>query len=262
MSRTYYGQEGGSRSSVTTGTVCIYGRTKIGKTSDALYTFRDAIVLVTERDALAPVTHQFGFTPPHVDLIDPVDPYVEAVQAIQQVITPAVESGNYPAVVLDSATALSASIFRHLDVKFKSDGRKLYPTHDAQLKDILMRLLVLPCWVIVTFHERGPVADDTSYTRGGPKTSGSKRLVEDIGGMFRLVLRAVVENNKRYYLCDSASSQWVQGDAYGVTALKQEMNLRPLVWRLLRPGEPVPEQLLAPKPFRVVSEQEGGALTI
>jgi len=243
---------------VTTGTVCIYGRTKIGKTSDALYTFRDAIVLVTERDGLAPITHQFGFTPAHINLIAPKDPYAEAVNAIEQVIAPAIERGEHSTVVLDSGTALSEAIFRRLDAVLKSDGRKVYPTHDRQFKDILVRLLSLPCWVIATFHEQDPVASDTAYTRGGPKTFGSKRLTEDIGGLFRLVLRAVAQDGKRYYLCDSTSSQWVQGDAYGVASAKQAMNLRPLAWRLLRPGEPVPEALLTPKPFRTVTEQEGG----
>lgn len=240
------------------GTICVYGRTKVGKTSDVLNLFRDAFVIVTERGALAPVTHQFGFTPTHVEMLAPSDPYLEMVQIIEQSVVPALVSGKHSAVFLDSGTALSAMIFKHLDRKLKSDGRKVYPTHDQQLKDILLRLLALPVWIIVSFHEAEPSATDTAFVRGGPKTFGSKRLVEDIGGMFRLVLRGVVENGQRAYHCDSLSPQWVQGDAYGVTAKRQPLDLRPLVWRLLRPGEAVPAHLLAAKTFRVV-EEEGGA---
>ena len=242
------------------GTICIYGQTKIGKTSDVLYTFRDAYVIVTERDALAPVVHQFGYKPASVKMLGSDRPYEDMLAIIDSEVRPAVATGNHPAVVLDTGTALGSMLFRCLDKRYKSDGRKVYPKFDHQFRHILSELLLLPVWVIVLFHEQVPKSTESAYVRGGPKTGGSTALVEDIGGMFRLVMRAAAKlgskgQMERMYLCNSIDPQWVQGDAYGVTGASQKMDLRPIMWRILNPGLDVPESLTAPKPYRQVQEE-------
>jgi len=214
---------------MSTGSVCIYGRTKIGKTSDVLNMFQDAYVICTEAEALAPVTHQFGFTPAHTELLESNDPYTDMLNVIEHNVRPAVASGAHTAVVMDSGTAFGSR---------------------------------LPVWVVVIFHEQEPKASESRFVRGGPRTGGSASLVEDIGGMFRLVMRGAAVQGpggiQRAYMCDSLSPQWVQGDAYGATSKQQPMDLRPIVWRIVRPDEVMPDSMKTPKPYRVVEVEECG----
>jgi len=247
---------------MSTGSVCIYGRTKIGKTSDVLNMFQDAYVICTEAEALAPVTHQFGFTPAHTELLDSNDPYTDMLNVIEHNVRPAIASGAHTAVVMDSGTAFGSRLFKHLDRKFRSDGRKVYPKFDHQFRDVMTQLLTLPVWVVVIFHEQEPKASESRFVRGGPRTGGSASLVEDIGGMFRLVMRGAAVQGpggiQRAYMCDSLSPQWVQGDAYGATSKQQPMDLRPIVWRIVRPDEVMPDSMKTPKPYRVVEVEECG----
>jgi hypothetical protein len=238
-------------------TILVVGRTKVGKTTDAFFAFgKRAFGFVTERGALDPVQANFGWTPDHVELLPCPDPYKAAMDLLTGPVTRAAQSGEHSAVILDSITALADRILLRNMHRFNGDGRKVYPQTDMQVKSFLDVLLALPTWVVGIAHEAHPKSGEDYFVRGGPKLPG-RELVESVPGMFRMVLRAVVaSNSERRYLCDSLDQQWVMGDGYGAAEKSQPMDLRPILWRIMRGDTPVPAELLRPKPYRVVKASD------
>lgn len=236
--------------------ILVYGRTKIGKTTDVCYAVRnlDPYVIVTEPGALDPVEANFGFRPAGVELIAPAQPQIEFLRVLMNEARKAVASGAR-ALVWDSMTAFSVRLFSAMMAQHR-DGRRVYGLMRPAVADLVTSYLSIPALVHVAIaHEEPPHETEWGMTRGGPKLE-DRRLTEAIPGLFRLVLRATSDGRERYYDCNGLDGAWVMGDGYGAAALRQPMDLRPILWRVVNGDRPMPESVTAPKPYRTVGARE------
>jgi len=236
----------------TRASILIYGRTKIGKTTDACYAVRrlKTFVLVTEPLALDPVEANFGFRPPSYELITPTSPQIEMMQALSGPVRQAVASGAQ-VLIWDSLTAFCVRLFNNLMMVHK-DGRRVYSLMRPAVADLVSNFLSIPASVhIAIAHEELPHEGEYGMLRGGPKLE-DRRLSEAIPGLFRLVLRATADGSNRFYECNGLDPLWVMGDGYGCAAKRQPMDLRPLLWRAVNGNAPMPDTITTPKPYRTV----------
>jgi hypothetical protein len=233
--------------------VLVYGRTKIGKTTDVLYALRNMspFVIVTEPHALDPVEANFGFRPASVELITPQNPQVELMRVLNGPATAAVAAGA-KALVWDSLTAFGTRLFSDLMVRHR-DGRRVYSLMRPAVADLVSTFLAIPAPIhIAIAHEEPPHEGEYGLVRGGPKLQ-DRQLTEAIPGLFRLVLRATTNGQARFYECNGMDAAWIMGDGYGCAAMKQPMDLRPLLWRAVNGDRPLPDSVTAPKPYRTVA---------
>ncbi len=231
--------------------VLIYGRTKIGKTTDACYATRKlpVFVLETEPDALEPVVANFGFKPPSYTLVTPANPLIDMQQALLGPVTDAVLRQGAQVLIWDSLTAFCVRLFNTMMMQLK-DGRRVYSLIRPAVLDLVSTFLSIPAAIhIATAHEVSPKENDYGMQRGGPKLE-DRVLTEAVPGLFRLVMRADVDSKKRIYRCNGLDPLWVMGDGYGATLDKQPMDLRPILWRIMYGDAPIPAALLEPKPYR------------
>ena len=239
------------------GSVLIYGPTKIGKTLDLCHAFKtkskQPFVLLSEPDGLSSIAANLGWMPDHHELKDLRNPFVEANQVLDKRVLPIARSKRYSAIILDTGSEL-ASRFLDAHAEFKTDNPlKLYPIISRQFRTIIRKVLTSGLWCCMICHEQEPRDNELSgFRRGGPKLPGS--LVEEVPSMFSLILRAGLsvsddgDSYNRVYRCDPLSPRWVMGDRYSVAAEEQPMDLRPLIFRLLNPKAPLPK--FPPKPIR------------
>lgn len=240
----------------TRASVLVYGRTKIGKTTDVCYATRrlSPFVIATEPGALDPVEANFGFRPASIELVTPVNPQLEMIQLLAGPARQAVAAGAR-VLIWDSMTSFCVRLFSHLMAVHK-DGRRVYSLMRPMVADLVTSFLSIPALVHVAIaHEELPHDGEYGMARGGPKLE-DRRLTEAIPGLFRLVLRATASGTKRTYECDGMNPLWVMGDGYGSAFPSQPMDLRPILWRVLNPAIPVPQEAYALKPYRVPTAVE------
>lgn len=234
------------------GTILVYGATGVGKTLDVHHAFgKDTLTIVTERGALDCVEAHLGREPDTLTLFDTVNPYNSAIKTIEAAERACAQK-RYKAVILDTGTALAERFFVRVSGQVDHDGRRLYPRVTSHFNDIILRLLNLPAWVVMICHEVAP-KDQGGFIIGGPKLPG-RDLVRSVPSMFSLVLRAVkgpmpgAVGNVRHYRCDQMDAQYIMKDRYGAAKRYQDLDLRPILWRIVRPG--VDEPVWPPKPIR------------
>lgn len=258
-----------------TRSVLIYGPTKIGKTLDICNAFKTKtklpFVLLAEPDGLASVESNLGWVPPHHELTNLNDPFSEAIQAIDQKVSPMAKRGLCSAVIIDTGSELASRLL-DAHAQYKTDNPlKLYPVIGRQFRILIRKILTMGVWCGMTCHESEPRDNELSgFRRGGPRLPGS--LVEEIPSQFSLILRAGVELDtsgtqevsleegdeiglgavevkyRRVYRCEQLHPRWIMGDRYSVAQPIQEMDLRPLLFRILNQGQPVPQ--FPPKQIR------------
>ena len=232
--------------------VLVYGRPKIGKTVDVHFaTGGKALTILAEPGGLDSVGPLLGKEPEHVLLTDLSQPHAEAQRVLVKVAKGIVEK-RWRSVIFDSFTAFAERVLMaHLESA--KDGRLAYGRMERDVVDIVQRFLYLPnAWVFGIFHEQPGRMDERGATRGGPMVPG-RFFHEQMVGMFSLVLRAYSDGNQRLYSCDPLSNAWATGDRFGVTTRVQPMDLRPLLWKVVKPGEPIPDF-----PEKKVEETEKG----
>lgn len=239
----------------SSGSILIWGPTKVGKTLDVHHALPNAITLLSEPDGLSSVETSLGYTPPHIPLVSIDAPYVEAMQHIGRTIIPAVQAGQFGAVIIDTLSELALRLQAAHSEKVTSDPRKLYPAIALQVGTIIRTLQTLPVWLVAICHRQNPVLGEKSR-RGGPRLPGS--LVEDIPFMFSVILEAAIDHGlgepRRIYRCDQNDSMYIMGDRWGVAPKKQDMDLRRVILARMYPNTPLPA--LAPKPIRKPASTE------
>jgi len=238
--------------------IAIYGPPKIGKTLDVAATFSRAFFLLADPGGLTSVKAHLGYTPPHVELINLDDPFGEIMRAIDQQVVLDIKAGKHTAIVIDTMSELADRILNVEDRLSKGNARQSYPKTAQKIKAITRKLLMFPIWFVGIFHEQEPIADESGYIKGSLALPGSK-LPFAIAGMFSTVIHAVampgMTDSGRVYTCNSVDPHWVSGDRTGACMTRQDMDLRPIVWRMTHGEEPMPEW--QPK-VKATKEQQGG----
>jgi hypothetical protein len=246
-------------------TILIYGGSKVGKTLDVCHTLRKSVVLLAEPDGLASVTMHLGFTPPHIELTNLNEPEVELFNAIN-VLKPKMLSGDCSSVILDTGTELANRMLASYRKRWPKNGFGAFGFVQDVLQGAIRELQTTPAAFIMLCHEKEPIMKDGIFYKGGPLMPTSA-LTKTIPSMFSLIMHARIDKRwGRVYDCNKGETNWQVGDRYGATANLQPLDLRPIMWRIVRPGEPMPD--FPEKPIRVVEEpfaldeeeKEGGSL--
>lgn len=227
-----------------TRSIAIYGESGVGKTLTVCATFKKAFVLLTDPGGLNSVEANLGFTPAHVELVNLDKPFEEAKSFIQTKLPDIIKKGGYSAVVLDTGTELA---MRVLDAKFATlgeDGRRVYPSAGREVVRILRMLLTLPVWTIVIFQEQGPEMKERGFQIGGPRLPGT--MAKDIIPLFCEMYRIAIEDDpttmtaRRVLKCDQLDKSWKMKSRHGAASEVQDLDLRPIVHRIMQPGATVP----------------------
>ena len=240
--------------------ILLMGRAKIGKTTSIAYTFRNAAWITTERGGLIPVKRCLGFTPTFVwQQFDENAPLEEFDKIIDNEVIPRVQSGIIKTVVIDTLTTFTERLINQLKGGSSKSGSQIHGKQAyGAIQDIVLervdRLRNMGIWVIMTTHVRPPEFDEKTGMKlmGGPEFPG-KKLTRSLPAKMDIVLMADIEQNaitgaaRRILRCDPLSPDYLMGDRFGVTQPVQDMNLAPIVWRIKRPDQPVPEELMKMK---------------
>ena len=235
--------------------ILVYGASGIGKSTDVLYTFRKAAWLLTEPGGLIPAAECIGFDPhPVYELFDVDNPERELVDVINKDIIPMAQQGQISSVVLDTGSEWADRMMTKLMSSVR-DPRQAYGGIVGSVLTPLRRLINLKqygVWVICICHETGPALDsDTKMRlRGGPLLPG-KNLPRSFPPKFDLALRATVDQGlgeaTRIYQCDPLDPDYITKQRGNAAPKKGPMELGPIVWRISRPGQPVPPEMLSKK---------------
>ena len=232
-------------------TILIYGNTKVGKTLDACHTFKKGIVLLAEPDGLASVVSNLGYEPKHIPLTNLDEPEVELVQAVETV-RPMMMDGRCSCVILDTGTELGNRLLSSFRRRFPKNGFGAFGFVQDTIQDLIRRLQTTPAAFVMLCHESSPTIKDGIKYLGGPLLP-SKPLTQTVPTMFSVLLRARIHDRfGRVYECTKDPCDWQMGDRYGATANLQPLDLRPIMFRIMFPGQDVPE--FPPKNIRIVPE--------
>jgi hypothetical protein len=231
-----------------TKTLLIYGKTKVGKTLDVCYTFgKSAFVILSEPDGLASVEANLGFMPEHFELTNIANPYVEVMALLQKDVLPRIKLGKIKCVIFDTGSEFADRILSVELEKAGADKRRAYQPMYQMFTNVVRTILLAGAWTVMVCHEK--IGDAENDRRGGPLLPG--RLVESVPSQFSLILRAVVRNGQRMYVCEPLDPDWITGDRYGACFDEQPMELRAIMWRIAHPGEDTPAEMLLGKPIRM-----------
>jgi len=233
-------------------TILIYGKTKVGKTLDAAYTFgKNGYFILSEPDGLASVEANLGFMPDHYELVNTTNPYSEITQHLQKVLLPLIKKGQIKCVIFDTGSEFADRLLSVELDNVGSDARRAYPQVYRKFTSVIRTILLSGAWVVMLCHQK--IADPENDRMGGPLLPG--RLVESIPSQFSLILRAAIKDTptgrERMYFCDPKDPDWLMGDRYGAAYEEQPMELRAIMWRVAHPGEDTPPETLAGKPIRL-----------
>ena len=170
-------------------------------------------------------------------------------KSINEIVVPKAKAGEISSVVLDTGSEVAARMEGAFDKQFK-DGRQVYQALSSTFVELIDTVIKLGIWFVMICHETPPEMDKTGQKlRGGPLMPG-KKLPRRLPPKFDLVLRAAAKADslggeaKRVYECNPLSGDYIMKDRFGVTLKEQPMELAPIVFRIMNPGQPVPQELL------------------
>ena len=204
--------------------IVAYGVSKNGKTSDAVYSFPQAI-FVAAPGALKPAMHVVGYVPKSVDLATIGD----ATALLRELMT--VASARRPGtLVVDDFSLLSERTVTMLEQKYRGHKNK-YAVWDA-VRDTLLDFRDTArhagIHVVLNAHEGAPTTKNGAFIRGGPKLPGM--MMSDLPAACDVVLRAGIDETRMgpwpgVYRCNPLDQTYVTGDRHGVAYDKCPMNL-------------------------------------
>ena len=165
--------------------VLAYGKSGIGKTTDAGYSFPQGL-FIAARGALKSVTSTCGYTPAQA----PASTIMEVTEVIKQ----AGSSGQYDAIIVDDFSFLAEQTFVALEQRFT--GYKLFGALRQAILTFRASARFAGAHVILNCWEKGPkTLDSGDRIRGGPDLTG--KLPEQLPAMCDLVLRADLDPQRK-----------------------------------------------------------------
>lgn len=204
--------------------VLVYGVSKIGKTTDTLYSFPNAF-FIAPPGALKPSVNVVGFEIPEKNTFD-----ARRVSEATAML-PKAKAAGHDVCVVDDFSLECEQTFYELEKKFS--GWKIF----AELQDevLAFRDTARRCGmhVVMNCHEQPASLKNGFALRGGPRLPG--KLPESLPAGCDLVLRATAMgagfggNGKLgwagCYRCNPNDVGYVSGDRHGVTPDMAPMNL-------------------------------------
>jgi len=202
-----------------------YGPSRVGKTTDLLYSFPRGFFIAVPA-ALKPSVNVVGFD------IDPNAIYeARGVEdATKKVLEVAKLKGTdggprYDAVIVDDLTFLAEQTFSTLEQKLS--GFKLFGALRDAIIDLRNASRSGNMHFFANAHESPPSMKNGGYIRGGPKLPG--KLPEDFPAAFDLVLRAAYDSGRpgwpAVYRCLPHDTAYISGDRHGLTPEIAPMNI-------------------------------------
>jgi len=164
---------------------CVYGRSGLGKTTDAGYSFPKGLFLAAP-GALKPIPPLCGYAPSEME--------VRTMDEATAAIAAARDHGSYDSVIVDDFSFLAEQTFAAYERSYS--GYKLF----GQLRNAVLAFrnaarfaglhVIVNCW------ERSPkIRDSGDRIRGGPDLTG--KLPEQLPAMCDLVLRADTDPQRK-----------------------------------------------------------------
>lgn len=206
--------------------VIAYGPSKIGKTTDLLYSLPRAF-FIANRAALKPSVNVVGFDLPE-SAVKEASTIEEATKIVQDVTKQKDRHGHplYDAVGVDDFSLLAETTISVLERRLS--GFKLWGALRDDVLDFRNAARKGGMHVVVNAHESSPRTYNGAFIRGGPKLPG--RLPEDLPAHADLILRAVANPNgvgpwPAAYRCTALDSQYISGDRHGVTPDMAPLNI-------------------------------------
>jgi hypothetical protein len=200
--------------------VCQYGRPKLGKTSDDLFSFPRA-VWIAAPGALKPSLGLVGYEPTKQFYVEHIR---EATAIVEQI-----PKGKFDAVVVDDFSLLVERTVAALE----RGGVKGFELWGQVYKQALrLREVARVCGihVILNAHEVCPNTDEHGHFWLGTMALPGKKLPYSIPAACDLVVRAEPNEEVKFgwpvsYRCDPSGTDWITGDRHNVTPKLSPMNL-------------------------------------
>ena len=197
-----------------------YGRSGVGKTLDAGYSFPRGLFLAAP-GACKPIPAVCGYNPAVINTVTTIDDATKMIEKVSQMNG----SGQHDAVIVDDFSFLAEQTMQSFERRYT--GFKLF----GALRDSVLRFRAAAryagCHVLITCWERGPrMRDDGIRQRGGPELTG--KLPEQLPAMCDLVLRADWDSMRKpwggIYRVDGGAD-WVGKDRDSGTPSPAPLNI-------------------------------------
>jgi len=218
--------------------ICVYGKPKRGKTSDALAAFPNALFIGVPSAISLVAQNELGFTPAlHTHPPQTLDALVQVLKELH-------ESGaakNYGAIVIDDASHICRQSMLFWQANAPR-GRSGKPDRFYQYQQLNVHLLTLSsmsrhlgCHLLMTFHERAPGHNaDGAFCPGGPDVP-SRNQVEMLPSWCDMSLRTLIDPTypdpwfQAIYSCNPSDPDWITGDRTGVCSSRTPANIREIL---------------------------------
>jgi hypothetical protein len=226
----------GSNAAPPTVMVCVYGKPKKKKTSDAIAAFPNGLFIGVPSAIALVANNELGIQP----AIHPNPPQTlpELVQMLEQLSANPETLKPYGALIIDDASHIcKTSMLKWAEeAPTGRSGRKDRFFQYQQLNSHLLQLAGLSrhlgVHLAMTFHERPPGSNvDGVFCPGGPDVP-SRNQTETLPSWCDINVRSMIDPSypdpwfSSIYYCDPTDSEWVTGDRTGVCSEKTPGNLR------------------------------------
>lgn len=184
-----------------------YGSSGVGKTTNALYSFPNALFIGT-RGAFHSSVHLCGYTPTTVD----AKTIADATAKVREVS----KNGKHDAVVVDDFSFLAEQTIALYEKKYS--GFKMWSAIRDDVLGFRNTAREANCHVLLNCWQKSPqTKPDGTFVRGGPMLSG--KLPEQLPAMCDMVLQCSHDSMRKpwggVYKCEQ-STRWVMKDRFNI----------------------------------------------
>ena len=197
-------------------TVLAYGPSGAGKTTDALYSFPNALY-ICQPGALKPSFNVVGYDPP-------LQERASTVRQATAIVQKSIGKGLSAVVCDDLSLLCDGSQREHAAAKLT--GFALWGAIFADVMELRDVTRNAKMHVVFNAHEKGPNSDKA--TRGGPALPG--QLLEKVPTHCDLTVRTFHDTSRNgwpkcYRCAPDTDNAWITRDRHGTTPDKAPMNL-------------------------------------
>ena len=229
----------GSNAAPPTVMVCVYGKPKKKKTSDAIAAFPNGLFIGVPSAIALVANNELGIQP----AVHPNPPQTlpELVQMLEQLSASPETLKPYGALIIDDASHICkrSMLMWAEEAPTGRSGLKDRFFQYQQLNSHLLQLAGLSrhlgVHLAMTFHERPPGSNaDGVFCPGGPDVP-SRNQTETLPSWCDINVRSMIDPSypdpwfSSIYYCDPTDSEWVTGDRTGVCSEKTPGNLREIM---------------------------------